>query len=240
MQPSFSSVYNDWSVSWIILPSNFKRMKYFNAESPKELQAIKALAAVGLISGKQLRELFGLNRKRQKLMTLEHKLVRHEIKSGKQVMPVYTLGANGAVMAGVGDSYKLNYWMTYRKEDIVKRLLFFQLYKHFQQCIPNATVQPSPNPFVGAIESNGKMFYVYVVCGDTSDFSMFLKWNGLFHERMIVLTESLRHLEPIKWVLANQKVRVALTDDLFCNVDYIQELFYFMKDGEFVKEVNSI
>lgn len=239
MQPSSFSLEKEWSVSWIILPSNFKRMKYFNAESLKELRAIKALAAVGLISGRQLKEIFGLDRKRQKLMSLEHKLVRHEMKSGKQVMPVYTLGANGAIMAGVEDSYKLNYWMEYQTEDVLKRLLFFQLYKHFQMCVSDVVVQPSPKPFVGAIELNEKLFYVYVVCGETNDLSMFLKWNELFHERIIILTESLRHLEPLKWILSERKVRIAVNADLFGKVDRIQSLFYFMENGngEFIKEM---
>lgn len=237
MQSNPFSLEKDWSVSWIILPSNFKRMKYFNGESPKELRAIKSLAAVGVISGKQLKELFGLDRKRIKLMTLEHKLVRHTLKSDKQTIPVYTLGANGAVMAGVADVYKMNYWMAYKIEDILKRLLFFQLYKHFQNCIPNASVQPSPKPFVGAIELDGKQFYVYVVCGNTNDFNMFLKWNETFSERIILLTESLRHLEPLKWVLSNHKCRIAMNADLFSEAGQFQSIFYFMEDGEFIREV---
>lgn len=230
---------HQWSVYWTRLPSNFKRLRFFNGESPKELNAIKALAAVGLISGKQMREIFGLDRKRLKTMTLEHKLVRHEMKKDKNAVTLYTLGANGAIMAGVEDSFKNNYWVAYKTEDILKRILFFQLYKQFQKTMLRVSVLPTPKPFIGAIELRGKPFYVYVVRGDTNDLTMFLKWNEQFNERVIVLTETLRHLEPLKWVLSNLPVRIALDCDLLQEqeTEHIQNLFYFMEDGQYIKEL---
>ncbi len=230
------SLSRSWALYWTRLPSNFKRMEHFNGESQKELLAIQALATVGVIGGQQLQRIFSIDKKRLKSMTIEQKIVRHEIKSGNQIIPIYTLGMNGAVMAGIEDSYALNYWVSYKTEDVLKRILYFQLYKHFDTGSSQSMAHPTPKPFVGAITLRDKPFYVYVVRGDTNDLNMFLKWNEGFNERVIVLTESLRHLEPLKWVLSNLKVRIAVDADLMSEVEHIQNLFYFMEEGEFVRE----
>ncbi len=76
-----------------------------NGESPKERKVLEAIAAVGLIGGgAQLSRLFSLDKKRLKRMVIEKKIVRHEIHRNKQVIPVFTLGINGAVIAGLIDS----------------------------------------------------------------------------------------------------------------------------------------
>ena len=46
-------------------------------------------------------------------MIIEKKIVRHEIHRNKQVIPIYTLGINGAVVAGLDDCYESNYWVEY-------------------------------------------------------------------------------------------------------------------------------
>ena len=51
---------------------------------------------------------------------------------------------------------------------------------------------------------------------------MFFKWNEHFDERVIILTESLRHLEPLKWQLSKLKIRMALDEDLYNDVEHIQ------------------
>ena len=127
------SLSHDWSIYWTRIPSNIKRSSYVNGESPKERKALEALAAVGLIGGAQLSRLFSLDKKRLKRMVIEKKIVRHEIHRNKQVIPIYTLGINGAVVAGLNDSYESNYWVEYKTEDVLKRLLFFQLYQHFPE-----------------------------------------------------------------------------------------------------------
>lgn len=235
MAESPFSLSRNWSLYWTILPSNFKRMEYFNGESPKELLALKALAAVGVISGQQLQRLFSLDKKRLKSMVIEQKIIRHELKVNHQVIPIYTLGANGAVMAGIDESYQLNYWISLRIEDVLKCLLFFQLYKQFRKTA-TVLVQPAPKPFTGAVTLNNRFFYVYVVRGETNDLGMFFKWNEHFDERVIILTESLRHLEPLKWHLSKLKIRMALDEDIFNDIEHIQNLFYFMEDGEFLRE----
>lgn len=109
------------------------------------------------------------------------------------------------IIAGMKDSYESNYWIEYKIEDVLKRLLLFQLFQHFA----GSKVLPSSEPFSGAIEFKGKVIYVYVVRGDVSDLLMYSKWCGKnFNERIIIITESIRHLQPLKLIIKNFKLRV--------------------------------
>ncbi|WP_252502739.1 hypothetical protein [Sporosarcina sp. Marseille-Q4943] len=234
MEISPYSLSHQWSLHWTRIPSNIKRSSFVNGESPKERKAIEALAAVGLIDGTQLTRLFSLDKKRIKRMVAEKKIVRHEIHRNKQVIPIYTLGINGAVVAGLDDCYESNYWVEYKTEDVLKRLLFFQLYKHF----PGSKVLPTHDPFSGAIQFQGKRIYVYVVRGEVNDLLMYLKWSGKhFDERLIVVTESIRHLHPLRPIADTLKMRITIDVDLLKNIDDFQNLFYFVdEDGKLVNE----
>jgi len=178
------SLAHEWNLHWTRVPSNIKRSDYINGESPKERKALEALAAVGIIEGAQLFRLFSLDKKRLKRMVVEKKIVRHELKRNIQVIPIFTLGINGAVIADLYDCYESNYWVAYKIEEVLKRLLFFQLLQHF----PESTVLPVQDPFSGAIQFQGKPIYVYVVRGDVNDLLMYLKWKGKhFNNRALLL-----------------------------------------------------
>ncbi len=170
-------------------------------------------------------------------MVAEKKIVRHEIHRNKQVVPIYTIGINGAVIAGLNDSNESNYWVEFKTEDVLKRLLFFQLYQHF----PESKVIPTQEPFSGLIQFQGKPFYVYVVRGDVNDLLMYLKCNGKhFNERLIIITESIRHVQPLKVTAESLKVRVALDVDLRDDIEDLQNLFYFLDEsGGIISEVEG-
>lgn len=231
------SLSHEWSLHWTRIPSNIKVSDYVNGESPRERTALEALAAVGVIQGVQLFRLFSLDKKRLKRMVAEKKIVRHEIHRNKQVLHVYTLGINGAVIAGLKDSYESNYWVEYKREDVLKRLLFFQLFQHF----PEAKVVPTQVPFSGVIQFQGKPIYVYVVRGDVNDLLLYLKWKGKnFNERLIIIAESIKHLQPLKVSAATLKLRIVLDKDLQDEVKDPQKLFYFLdQSGEFISEVGK-
>jgi len=234
MSTSPFSLSHEWSLHWTRIPSNIKVSDYVNGESPRERTALEALAAVGVIQGVQLFRLFSLDKKRLKRMVAEKKIVRHEIHRNKQVLQVFTLGINGAVIVGLKDSYESNYWVEYQTEDVLKRLLFFQLFQHF----PKAEFLPTQEPFSGVIQFQDKPIYVYVVRGDVNDLLMYLKWNGKnFNERLIIVAESIKHLQPLKVSAATLKLRVALDVDLRAGVKDLQKLFYFLgESGEFIRE----
>lgn len=237
MSTSQFSLSHQWSLHWTRIPSNIKRSDLVNGESPKERKALEALADVGVIGGAQLFRLFFLDKKRLKRMAAQKKIVRHEIHRNKQVVPIYTIGINGAVIAGLNDCYESNYWVEYQTEDVLKRLLFFQLFQHF----PKAKFLPTQEPFSGVIQFQGKPIYVYVVRGDVNDLLMYLKWNGKnFNERLIIVAESIKHLHPLKVSAATLKLRVALDVDLRDEIKDLQKLFYFLDEsGEFISEVGK-
>jgi len=231
------SLSHEWNLHWIRIPSNIKRSDYINGESPKERKALEALAAVGIIEGAQLFRLFSMDKKRLKRMVMEKKIVRHELIRNKQSIPIFTLGINGAVIGGMEDSYDSNYWIEYIIEDVLKRLLFFQLYKHFA----GSEILPAPEPFSGAMKLERKPIYVYVVRGDVNDLLMYLKWKGKnFNERIIIITESIQHLEPLKIIAETLKLRVVIDVDLRGEIGNYQKLFYYLNEsGVFIREVGN-
>src|SRR5699024_6247623 len=226
------SIEHPWTLHWQRLPSNLKTIHYVNDKSSKERAALDALAKVGIIGGKQLFRLFRLQKKRLKQMVREQKIVRHELHVNKQIIPVYTLGQTGAIMTDV--PYEPNYWVIYQTRDVLKRLLFFELYQYFH----GSTIMPAPEPFVGAIELNGKPLYIYVSRGDVKDLLIYLKWKGRsFNERLIIITESMKHIEPLKMYAKDMKLRITTDQDLMADKTDIQSMFYFLdKQGECVKE----
>lgn len=203
-------------------------MQNANGESPKEQKALQALGAVGIIGSSQLSRIF-LNRDKNKLkrMVRQQKIIRHEIKKNNQLIPIYTLGPSGAVIEQVPE-YEENYWVKYQAEDVLKRLLFFQLYEKF----PTAKIMPAPLPFVGVISYQGNLFYVYVVRGDMQDLLINLKWHS-FTERMIVVTESLNHLQPLNAFAPDLKIRITTDVDLPGD---LRTLFYRWEGTGWVKE----
>ncbi|MEK4404913.1 hypothetical protein MKZ26_10880 [Sporosarcina sp. FSL K6-6792] len=231
------SLSHEWNLHWTRIPSNIKRSDYINGESPKEREALDALAAVGVIEGAQLFRLFSLDKNRLKRMVAEKKLVRHELKRNIQVIPIFTLGINGAVIAGLSDCYESNYWVEYKIEDVLKCLLFFQLFKHFA----GSKILPTQEPFSGAIDYKGKPIYVYVVRGDVNDLLMYLKWRGKKNnERLIVIVEAIRHLQQIKSFFQMFKLRIVVESDLLSEVKDLQILFYkFDELGGFSKEISN-
>ncbi|OZU89044.1 hypothetical protein CIL03_08485 [Virgibacillus indicus] len=227
------SLSNDWQLNWRRIPSNLNRPAYINGESPKENKALKALAAVGIIGGRQLSRLFALDKKRLRKMVREQKLVRHEMTLDKMIIPIYSLGTVGAIIADA-HGFKINYWVEYRIQDVLKRILFFELYHHF----PDSAIIPAPEPFIGVMKYKKNPLFVYVTRGDINDLLMFLKWqNKSFSDRIIVITESLKHLQSLKVHIKNKKIRMTTDEELLHKKCSIQNLFYFLDDnGEFVKE----
>jgi hypothetical protein len=224
MNPHAFSISHDWSLDW---------RRIFRHESAgiiratkEETRALKALGAVGVIGSLQLSRFFSANtrktKKRLSRMVNEQKLVRHEIKRNKHKIPIYTLGSKGARVANIAD-YEENYWVSYKPEDVLKSLLFFQLYEKF----PGAEILPAPKPFVGAISFRDRLFYVYAVRGDLQDLLMYLKWKP-FPERILVITESLNHLDPLNAYAPDLKIRAITDADLKGS---FQDLFYMWDDG---------
>lgn len=218
------SLEHTWDINWKIVPSNTKYDRPFETKSIKEQKALEAIASVGVIGSAQLRRLFKLDKKRIKIMVGRKMIVRHELYRNQRLIPVYTIGKAGANR--VMPTYIENYWLEWTPEEVLKRLLFFQLCYLFE----NIKIMPAPSPFIGTIEMKKNPFFVYVTRGKVDDLSMFLKWQPMT-ERMIIITENLNHLKPIEMYIPTKNLKVrAITDELLMSDN---PYFYcFKKDEE--------
>src|SRR5699024_5876080 len=187
----------------------------------REEKALQAIASVGLISYKQLVDIFGISAGLLKSMEKTHKLIPHTlIKNKNTKTKIYTLGVKGA-MAIKLDNYQMNYWVRYVKDDILKKLLFFQMYRH----LSDFPIIPVPNPFIGAIENNDALIYVYVMKGNTSDLMRYLKFQSSVHHRIILVAENIQQLKSLELYFKELKVRIALESDLI-NGNTNKNIFY--------------
>lgn len=196
-------------------------------QSPKEQKALEAIASIVVIGGVQLRRLFNLDKSRVKRMVARKMIVRHEIKKGSQSIPIYTIGKTGANK--IMPKYIENYWVEYNAEEVLKRLVFFQLCYIFN----DAKVLPAPSPFVGTLSRNRNNFYVYVTRGKVDDLMMFLKWRS-FSERIIIVTESFNFLKPLEVFIKSSQLKIRATTDEHLKLR--EALFYRFSGDKWVLE----
>lgn len=226
------SLEHNWAVYWERLRSNFRADPRVNIHSMREKKALEALSAVGVIGEKQLSRLFSLSSREIDNMKRTFKIMKHKLKrGGSSEIPIYTLGIRGA-MALKLDAYESNYWTTYTIEDVMKRLLFFQLYHYF----PKLKLLPAPSPFIASLLSNDNIINVYIMKGDAHDLLHYLKWESKTNHRLMLVTESMNHLVELEMFLPKLKVRIALEEDLMNQAEVKGDIFYFYnEEGELVR-----
>lgn len=216
-----------WVMNWEILSSNQKGMVF--EINKKEKVALEAIASIGVIGGLQLSRLFQLNKKQISKMVYQGKLIRHEIKRNKMIIPVYTLGSAG--ITHIIPKNIENYWTEYSKEEVLKRLSFFQFYELFPKGI--ARIAPAQKPFSGAIYVKQTPFFVYVARGNIDDLILFLKYQS-FTERLMIVVESLEELKPLNLFVNGLKVRATTDEDLKKG---FQNAFYVPKFNQTTREI---
>ncbi|WP_157052518.1 hypothetical protein [Ornithinibacillus contaminans] len=224
----FSYNQHSWKLDWRRIASNEKYDRPYETQSEKEQRALEAIASVGVIGGLQLRKLFDLDKQKVKRMEARKLIVRHEIKKNDIVIPIYTIGRSGANK--VMPEFVQNYWVEYDTKAVLNRMLFFQL------CIlfGDIKVRPSPSPFIASIKMNGNEFYVYATRGNINDLMMFLKWKPIA-ERIIIITEDLNHLRPLKPFIFSDKMKVrAITDN---EIQECTPRFYRLAENNKVNEL---
>lgn len=227
------SLEHNWAVYWERLRSNFRADPRVNIHSMREKKALEALSAVGVIGEKQLSRLFSLSSREIDNMKRTFKIMKHKLKrGGSSEIPIYTLGIRGA-MALKLDAYESNYWTTYTIKDVMKRLLFFQLYHYF----PKLKLLPAPSPFVASLLSNDNIINVYIMKGNAHELLHYLKWESNSNHRLMIVAESLNHLSELEMFLPKVKIRVALESDLMNQSSTKDDIFYtFDKEkAEFVR-----
>lgn len=228
------SLEHKWSVNWTRIPSSIRIDPRVMTHTNREEKALRSLASVGLISRKQLIEVFGLSVGLIKSMEKTHKLIPHTfIRNKEKGIRVYTLGIKGAMAIGL-DNYEKNYWVRYLREDILKRLIFFQAYQH----VSNLEILPTPSPFIGAIQNNDTLIYVYVMKGNPSDLMRYLRWERKEHHRLILVVEHLNELKALELYLENLRVRILLERDLISSRHSNaskENVFYRYEDGRLIR-----
>lgn len=227
------SLSHEWQVNWTIVPSRYAGIEYAQVEK-NERQMLESITAIGVIGGRQISRLFYPNKKkrdRQKILKKlcqQRKLVRHEIIKNTKSIPLFTVGPAVKKLFAI----EMNYWVTYTIEDILKNLLFFQLYIAFKEYIPHARVRPAPSPFTGAIQTKEDIYYVYVIRGDITDLLTMLKWSTPSY-KIVVITEHLDHLALLNPFADKLKIRVTTDLDLYSS--NFEEMFYAWFDNEWIK-----
>lgn len=221
------SLQHDWSVNWTRIPSSIRVDPRINIHSINERKALEAIASVGLIGRNQLIRLFRLTKKEINAMEKTHKIIRHEIiKNNSVVTPIYTLGIKGALALELED-YEVNYWVEYFSDDILKCLLFFQVYHFF----PKLSVIATPSPFTGAVQNKNNLIYVYVAKGDQDDLMRYLKWQKQSGHRLMLIVENFNQLKPLELYFDELKIRVVLEKDLISETNLKKDIFYQYRDG---------
>lgn len=218
-------------IHWKRIPSNFQERPILGQVAAKEVEALKALSCVGLITSRQMFNLYGLTKKKLKRMVERHRIVPHElVLNEKHRITVYSLGVNGAKIAEM-TGYEVNYWVRFQITDVLKRLLFFSFYER----VYPSKLELAHDPFIAKIYINNNPMYVYVARGALDDIMMYLKWNE-FNERLIIITESLSHLQQLKPFLQNIKLRVILDSSILNKEEPLINSFYLLENNEFRKE----
>lgn len=194
------------------------------------------LAVVGLIGSVQVRRIYFSNNKNRlnKAVDLKY-LKKHEMTRGNNKIPVFTLGAVGMCIAN-GNMDIANVWKTYNKYDVLRKLVFFQLYGSMKQEDNKITMVNAEKPFEAVINRNGKDFHVLVVRGNENEINQFFRYEAdKIPKRILIVVEDLNQLMPLQNILKPFFYRIRVTTDHDLNEAFSQ-MFYQFKDNQWQKE----
>lgn len=231
------SLKNDWKINWSIIPSN-NRPPTLTQVNKTYIEIIRIVMSIGLIGGAQLSRFLDKTnprtiRKIKAVLCRKQLLVGHDIYLNKKRLTLFTAGPNAAELVGV--SRRENYWLRYDTEDVLKRLIFFELLSQFKAI--NPIVLPAPDPFTGALKLNGEVFNIYVTRGRIDDLLMHIKWEEKINGKMIIITEHLNYLKPLEAFVHKLNLRVTTDKELLNSK--LSSMFFSWKDGEWINKVPS-
>lgn len=206
----------------------------------KSKEIIEAVASVGLITDKQLFYFYKVRKKHLDHMRHIKMLVEHQInianeKGDMDVLTVYTLGKIGAKILNL-PHYKTDYWRSYRKNEVYKRIMFFEFFHRFKKGFEHLDIYPGISPFTGAIRYKNSIMEVFIY-SDKEDFyniMNFLRWKNSFN-RMIFIASDLKSFHQLKPHLEDKQVRYLKEADILNN-DKLNGKFHVLKEREFVIE----
>lgn len=203
--------------------------------SDKQDQMLNEIGMVGVITGKQLKDLYvgGNRQKLRKLLQLKL-LKRHTIKRGNKEVLVYTLGTTGfAITRQMG----VNEWSVLKTNELLQKLVFFQfIYEMRKKGVKLQIVPLSSDDslFTGAIHLNGRLYHVAVLRGNEHQMKSYMRYQKM-PQRVILITESLvyaKNLEP-EILSFYQSIRLTTDVDMEKPLD---EMFYEIRQKEWTKD----
>lgn len=224
-------------LQWETMTSREQPVKNSLLNYPESLEDLcNDLGIVGVIGGVQAQRIYLNNDKKKLKKATELKfLIKHEIIRGKNNIPIYTLGATGMVMSH-GDLSEANTWKTLDSKEVLKGLVFFQLYGSLKKEDDKVRVGIAPDPFIASINRNGKEFHVLVVRGNENKINLFFKYEtDHIPKRMLIVVEELSHLMPIQNTLKPYANRIRVTTDLDLSLPFA-EMFYAFEDNSWIRE----
>jgi hypothetical protein len=157
-----------------------------------DLEMIQHLSHLQMASNLQLIKFFPDREKakvRLKKLASAGIVVRHQLTTASQKIPVYTLGPQGAEI--LNHPFTPNWWANKSPYGVLRQLIANQLYFRMKSVKVEANFLPTPVPFSGIIECHRVEFLVCVTNGQ--DISQEMKWEN--NQRLLVIAESLEELE---------------------------------------------
>ncbi|WP_374723582.1 hypothetical protein [Calidifontibacillus erzurumensis] len=227
------SAYHRWQIRWNVISSNENfDPKAIKTNSERVHEAIKAIAEIGVIGGVQLTRIFLNNNKNLLKKMVNTKMIkRHMIKKNLQEIPVYTLGITGIEMT----QSKRNQWLNYGELDVVRRLVFFQLYERMNNLAKGKIKIKRPDEFnsacIGIFETKEVSYHVIVLRENVNEAQKYILDRP--DHRFLIVCEDLIYLEPLNKLLSKRNVRVTTDNELKKSP---KNLFYMWFNNKWCKE----
>ncbi|WP_139490063.1 hypothetical protein [Brevibacillus dissolubilis] len=220
------SLQHGWTVQWTYRVPNIVKAHM----TLREEQVAKSLAKIGIIGGAQLSRLF-FNKNKLQMKKMIHKgyVIPHVLRDQHKEIPIYTLSPV------VLNSYGGVVWKRFTVEDVLQRMLFFQLYGKFTEKELVMIERAESEPYVGIIRRKNMRFYIGVVRGNMEEWERALRWE-YESKRILLIAETLEELAPVQEMIKHRMVRVTTDHDLKM---HFNEMFYQWMDGKWVREVRE-
>lgn len=210
--------------------------------SPKQNEVIRDLSIIGLIGSAQYGKLYfskNTYKKKSKIALDLQILKKHQLIRNKSAIPIYTLGATGMVLAGLDYESEANKWKLFNKNDVLQRLVFFQLYEQFKVADEKVYIEKAEEPFIASINRQGKTFAVLVLRGNEEKIKNFFRYNtDKLPPRILIVVEEFTHLQPLMQFIKPYLARIRVTTDHHLK-NPLKDMFYLYNEHEWKADIMS-
>lgn len=240
LKPSPFSLSIETEVLWETMTSKEVPIKngllHYSAEHQDFL---KDLANVGLIGSVQFGTIYAskntFKKRLQKAVEL-NLLKKHLLIRNKSSIPIYTLGATGMMLADLDYKNEANRWKELKNNDVLQRLVFYQLYGQIKSFDSKAIITKAEAPFIAAINRNDKSFSVLVVRGNDQQIKDFIRYEAdKMPKRILMIVECINHIQPLMEYLRPHTDVIRVTTDHDLKTPF-EKMFYQYHNQEWIKE----